>query len=85
MINDIDNKINDLLNSHNFDIRITKDARFMDQKITPDVLTIVADCIIQFVNNKSKEFIARNIWENDYTNENVKNIFNKPDVLNKKA
>jgi hypothetical protein len=57
----------------------------MDQKVTPDVLTIVADCIIQFVDSKSKEFTTRNIWENDYTNANVKGIFNKPDILNKKA
>lgn len=85
MIDNIDDKINNLLNSDNFDIKITKDARFMDQKVTPDVLTIVADCIIQFVDRESKEFTARNIWENDYTNENVKDIFNKPDVLNKKA
>ncbi|BAS68387.1 hypothetical protein [Bathymodiolus septemdierum thioautotrophic gill symbiont] len=81
----IDNNINSLLGSYNFDIKITRDARFMDQKVTPDVLTIVADCIIQFVGSESKEFTARNIWENGYTNENVKDIFNKPDVSNKKA
>jgi len=32
--------------SFDFDIRKTKNARFIDQKVTPDVLSIVADCIL---------------------------------------
>jgi hypothetical protein len=39
--------IDNLLQSINYDIRIHKDARFMDQKCTPDVkVCIIADCII---------------------------------------
>ena len=83
---DIDIKINRLLEQMNFDIRSSKDARFMDQKVTPDVLNIIAECIIQFSEKSNKkEFSTKEIWESDYANENVKNIFNKPDVFNKTA
>lgn len=79
-------KIIQHLNSYNLDIRITGDARFMDQKVTPDVLCIIADCILQFIkDNIDKEFITKDIWESNYANENIKDIFNKPDVLNEKA
>lgn len=74
------------LNKYNLDIRLTGDARFMDQKVTPDVLCIIADCILQFIKDDiNKEFTTKDIWESDYANENIKDIFNKPDVLNEKA
>lgn len=41
---------------------------------------------MQFVkDNIDKKFTTKDIWESDYANENIKDIFNKPDVLNKKA
>jgi len=76
------------LSKYNLDIRLTKDARFLDQKVTPDVLSIIADCVINYVQSKgnnSIEFTTNNIWNFDYSNENVKAIFNKPDVLDKSA
>ena len=42
---DIFNYLDDL----NLDIRETHNARFMDQKVTPDVLCMIADCIINFI------------------------------------
>lgn len=38
------------LNRTDYDIRKTGSARWIDQKCTPDVITIVADCIIHYVN-----------------------------------
>lgn len=74
------------LNQYNFDVRITRDARFMDQKVTPDVLCIIADCVLQFIgDNSDREFTTKQIWESDYANSNVKDIFNKPDVLTASA
>jgi hypothetical protein len=79
-------QINSHLNNYNLDIREIGDARFMDQKVTPDVLCIIADCIIQFTKDDTdKEFTTRDIWESEYANENVKDIFNKPDVLDNTA
>jgi hypothetical protein len=41
--------INEHLNKFDFDVRKSRDARFMDQKVTPDVLCIIADCVSNFV------------------------------------
>jgi hypothetical protein len=50
-------KIEKLLNSINYDIRIKQDARFMDQKCTPDVVCIIADCIMNLRESEpEKEF-----------------------------
>ncbi len=78
----MEEKIRDYLNRFDFDIRQIRDARFMDQKITPDVLCIIADCVINFTNkNHNLEFTTKEIWESSYANQNVKDIFNKPGVL----
>lgn len=78
--------IQEYLSQFDLDVRKTGDARFMDQKVTPDVLCIVSDCILQFVeDDTTKEFNTKDIWESDYAAENVINIFNKPDLSNKKA
>ncbi|MFH1824401.1 MAG: hypothetical protein ABH873_04150 [Candidatus Firestonebacteria bacterium] len=81
-------KIKEYLEKVNLDIRQTKDARFMDQKVTPDVLCIIADCItnyIESIENENREFTTKDIWSYQYSNDNVKAIFNKPDVLDRSA
>jgi hypothetical protein len=75
--------IDELLQANNYDIRIEKDARFMDQKCTPDVLCIIADCVINLRdNNTEKEFVVQDIWDSQYFIKNVKDIFNKPSATN---
>ncbi len=79
--------MNDLIldhfNNYDFDIRKTNDARFMDQKVTPDVLCIIADCVIEFISDdNNKIFTANDIWNFEYTNKNVMDIFRKPSVDN---
>lgn len=84
--NYMDEEILRHLDKFDLDIRKTRDARFMDQKVTPDVLCIIADCVLQFVGDDiKKEFTTKDIWDSPYANENIKDIFNKPDVLNTKA
>ncbi len=76
-------EINDFLNKFDFDVRKTNDARFMDQKVTPDVLCIMADCILNYVADREGiEFTKDDIWDSNYFNTNVKAIFNKPDAQN---
>jgi len=71
--------IQELLEGKNYDIRIHKDARFIDQKCTPDVLSIIADCVINLrENDPQKEFTVKDIWDSNYFIKNVKAIFNKP-------
>lgn len=74
-------KVLALINSKNYDVRVSGNARFMDQKVTPDVLSIVADCILQFIkDNSSLEFTSKDIWTSSYAMENVVAIFNKPNL-----
>lgn len=74
------------LNQYNLSVRDSWDARFMDQKVTPDVLCVVADFVLEYTEwNEDLEFTTNNIWQSEYANENIQAIFNKPDVLNETA
>jgi hypothetical protein len=74
------------LQQFDYDVRKSGNARFTDQKVTPDVLYIISNCILDFVKNESNlVFSTKDIWESDFANEEIKNIFNKPDVMNSKA
>ncbi|PIR96904.1 MAG: hypothetical protein COT91_04170 [Candidatus Doudnabacteria bacterium CG10_big_fil_rev_8_21_14_0_10_41_10] len=58
-------------------------SRYMDQKVTPDVLAFIADCILNLPEGQS--FTVRNIWESDYFEKNTKAIFGKPAPSNDSA
>lgn len=84
----MENKFVDFFAGKNLDIRVSHDARFMDQKVTPDVLSINADIVLTYVSyrgNEEIEFTAKDIWNFDYANENVKDIFHKPDLNDARA
>ena len=51
-------------------------SRFMDQKVTPDVLSFVSDCIINLADSDS--FTVRRIWNSDYFVKNTIDFFQKP-------
>lgn len=75
--------IKEYLQKFDLDVRKSGDARFMDQKCTPDVVSTIADCVINFVGNeKNKQFTVSDIWESQYFIKNVKSIFNKPLATN---
>lgn len=79
------NKIKEFLNEFDLDLRKSNNGRFIDQKVTPDVLSFVSDCVLNFTSSDiSKQFTARDIWESTYFNKNVEMIFGKPS-LNKKT
>ena len=60
------------------------DARFMDQKCTPDVVCFIADCIVNTL-DCSEEFTVTDIWDAQYFIKNAEAIFNKPRPNNLKA
>lgn len=71
---------NEFLSQYDYDIRKSGDARWIDQKCTYDVVSIIADCINEYVeNSNSEEFTVSDIWHSDYARENVVSIFSKPD------
>ncbi len=82
------NIIESHLNSLDLDIRKSNGERFMDQKVTPDVLCIIADCVVNLLQgfqDEEREFTVKDIWDSDYFNETVKDVFSKPDVHEKTA
>lgn len=82
----MNNKILNYLNGADLDIRKTNNARFIDQKVTPDVLSFIADCILNYTKeNTENEFCVKDIWEDGYFNKNVEMVFGKPSPENKTA
>ncbi len=80
----MEEEITRLLESNNYDIRISGDARWLDQKCTMDVISIVADCILEYLGeDKEKKFKVKDIWFNQYTIDNVQSIFRKPNPQKK--
>ena len=74
-------EIIEFLSTKNYDIRITHNARWIDQKCTPDVLCIVADCILNYIDTQGNlDFTSKDIWFSDYTIQNVHDIFRKVQV-----
>lgn len=71
--------ISAFLSRHNYDIRVSGNARWIDQKCAADVVTIVSDCIVQYeAFHPGESFTADDIWHNAYTVANVADIFKKP-------
>lgn len=76
--------IQSFLNAHDYDVRKTHNGRWIDQKCTMDVVCLVSDCIIEYTSNRNdKTFTVNDIWHNDYTIENVQQIFSKPNPKEK--
>lgn len=75
--------INSYLKSFDLDIRKSHDARFFDQKCTPDVVCFIADCICNL--NPNGEFVVQNIWDMPYFIKNASAIFGKPNPKEKTA
>lgn len=62
-------------------------SRFMDQKVTPDVLSFIADCILNYLDNKApnNSFTTKDIWKSQYFIKNTVAFFGKPSPSNKNA
>lgn len=68
------------LNQFNYDIRVSGNARWIDQKCTPDVVCIIADCILNYVENiLDLQFTTKDIWDSKYAKE-ISFLFSKPDI-----
>ncbi len=78
------NVINEYLSRFDLDIRKSHDARFVDQKCTPDIVCFMADCVMNMIATKPV-FVINDIWETQYFIHNTRVIFNKPWANNKKA
>lgn len=76
------NLVSRFLEEHNYDVRISGNGRWIDQKCAFDAVCFVADCIMDYIQNGgSQPFQSPNIWKSEYAITNVQNIFCKPDPL----
>lgn len=75
--------ISEYFNQFDFDVRKSGDARFMDQKCTPDVVCFIADCLINL--NPQDEFTVQDIWNMQYFIKSASAIFGKPNPKNEAA
>lgn len=76
--------IKDFLNKKDYDIRKSKNGRWIDQKCTPDVLTIIADCILNFIGeDNNKTFKSKEIQLSDYSDKTIRLYFGKPGTKKK--
>lgn len=75
--------INLFLSQFDLDVRKSRDARFMDQKCTPDVVCFIADCIINL--DPKGEFTVQDVWDMQYFIKNASAIFGKPSPKNETA
>lgn len=69
--------INTYLNQFDFDIRKSHDARYVDQKCTPDIVCFLADCILNTAAS-NPTFTANDIWQSQYFKHNCRVVYNKP-------
>ena len=73
------NILKSFIDAHTYDIRVSGNGRWIDQKCTMDELCFVADCIVEYLNNGGKQpFQSPDIWRTEYACINVQHLFCKP-------
>lgn len=73
------------LDSHDYDIRKTRYARWIDQKCTPDVVWSISDFVLDYIENVSEQFTVKDIWTSDYAKQTIAETYSKPDTDEKAA
>lgn len=86
MLTGIQDKISNLLGSRNYDIRVSGNARFIDQKCTPDILSSVAEAILTLLEDTGKKsFTIKEVWESPFAEKIMTELFQKPSVRDSSA
>jgi len=75
-----DSQIIEFLNSKNYDLRISHNARWIDQKCTPDVTWSIADFVLNYVDNVKDTFKVKDIWTSEYAKLTIAETYSKPDT-----
>lgn len=72
------NDIIDFCNSQSYDLRVSGNGRWIDQKCTPDVLWSISDFVLNYVDNVASEFTPKDIWQSEYARETIADTYSKP-------
>lgn len=78
-------QIEEFISSKNYDLRISGNGRWIDQKCTPDVLWSVSDFVLNYVDEIKEDFNAKDIWDSEYARLTIADTFSKPGTDDKKA
>lgn len=80
-------KLRNIWKKRELDIReIGKtNVRWLDQKVTPDVLSAICDAIVGVHDNGAQSFTVRELWDSEEFARNVQQDFGKPHPKNKNA
>lgn len=71
--------VEEFIGNKNFDIRLSNNGRWIDQKCTPDVLQIISSTIVEFIESDEKMFFfTSDIWNSEFSKDEVREIFKKP-------
>lgn len=68
------------LNLRNYDVRVTGNARWIDQKCTPDVIWSIADFVLDFIDYVKPEFTVKDIWQSEYAKQTIAETYSKPNT-----
>lgn len=66
------------VSNYNYDLRVTGNGRWIDQKCTPDVLWSISDFVLNYVDNVNDTFTVSDIWHSEYARETIAETFSKP-------
>ena len=81
-----DETINNFFSNQSLDLSIRGPLpRFLDQKVQPDVLTIVSRSIAKLFSKDNIWFTRKELQTEEFTNSIVKKYFGKPDTKEVKA
>ena len=70
--------IHDFFEQSDYDIRKSGNGRWIDQKCTADVVTIISDFIYDYVaNHPGCSFSSSDIWYSEYASQTVEAVFKK--------
>lgn len=78
-------EMEEFINSKNYDIKISHNGRWIDQKCTPDVIWSIADFVLNYVDDVATEFNAGDIWNSEYAKLTIADTFSKPGTDDKTA
>lgn len=78
-------QVRDFCRSRDYDLRKTHNARWIDQKCTPDVVWSVADFVLDYTENVGDTFTVKDIWQSDYAKETIAETYSKPGTDENKA
>lgn len=81
----LQSKMQELLNSNDYDLRKSRNGRWIDQKCTPDVIWSVSDFVLDYVDNVNEEFTVKDIWKSDYAKQTIAETYSKPGTDEKSA